>query len=361
MELDGKIDAAVRRGRGAVSNATGRFEPYIRVAVDDGWERDEALPVLRTEVRDERPRSVITHNRSPDLPFDRTINPYRGCEHGCVYCFARPSHAWLGLSPGLDFETKLVARPEAPEGLARELRRASYRPEVIAIGSNTDPYQPIERDRRIMRGLLEVLQAHSHPVGIATKGVMVERDIDILGDMSARGLARVGISLTTLDATLARAMEPRVPGPARRLRAIARLAQAGVEVRVMVSPIIPGLTDHEIEAIVGAAADAGAKAASMIPLRLPLEVAPLFEEWLQEVRPARVARVMARLREMHGGKAYDARWGHRMRGRGPYSEMMRHRFVLACKRAGLAQRLPPLRRDLFEVPARPGDQLKLGL
>lgn len=361
MEQDGKIDAAVRRGRGAVSNAAGRFEPYSHVAVDDGWDLEEDQPVLRTQVSEERVGKIITHNRSPDVPFDRSINPYRGCEHGCIYCFARPTHAWLGLSPGLDFETKLVARPDAPAALERALRHPSYRPEVIAIGTNTDPYQPIERDRRIMRGVLEVLAGFGHPVGIATKGVMVERDVDILAPMSALGLARVGISLTTLDRDLARTMEPRVPGPTRRLRAIERLAEAGIEVRVMVSPIIPGLTDHEIETIVRAAADAGAKAASMIPLRLPHEVAPLFEEWLAEVRPDRAKRVMARVREMHGGKAYDARFGHRMRGAGQYAELMRHRFVLACKRAGLAQRLAPLRTDLFRAPPRVGDQMELGL
>lgn len=258
--------------RGALSNNAGRYEEF---------QREVPLPdVLRTEVRDEVVGRVISTNKSPDLGFDRSINPYRGCEHGCIYCYARPTHAWLGLSPGLDFETKLIARPNAAAALTRELAVKSYVPKMIAIGTNTDPYQPIERDRKIMRQLLGVLRDHAHPVGITTKGVMVERDTDILTEMGPE-LCRVGLSITTLDDALARRLEPRVPVPSRRLKAIERLASAGVHVRVMVSPVIPGLTDHEVEAILRAAADAGAIAASMIPLRLPLEVAPLFEEWLR--------------------------------------------------------------------------------
>ena len=359
MDRETAHKATGARGRGAVSNASGRFERIAREAVDDGWEDAAPPSVLRTEVRDEQVRQVITRNTSPDLSFDRSINPYRGCEHGCVYCFARPSHAYLGFSPGLDFETRLIARPNAAEQLAVELRRPAYQPRVIAIGTNTDAYQPIEKERQIMRGVLDVLAAFSHPVGIATKGVLVERDADLLGAMSARGLARVGISITTLDRDLSRRMEPRVPSPARRLAAIETLSKAGVEVRVMVSPIIPGLTDHEIEGILRAAKDAGAQAASMISLRLPREVAPLWKEWLEEHRPLRAARVMARVREMHGGRDYDARWGHRMRGDGAFADLLRHRFSLSAKRLGLKERLPPLRTDLFERPPQVGDQLDL--
>ena len=353
------IGAGRALGRGAASNADGRFERLRREAVDDGWEGADDLPPLRTEVSEEVPRRVITRNTSPDVPFDRSINPYRGCEHGCVYCFARPSHAFLGLSPGLDFETRLIARPEAPRLLEAELRRPAYRCDVIAIGTNTDAYQPIERDRRVMRGILEVLQAFRHPVGIATKGTLVERDADILGEMGQAGLARVGISITTLDAGLARRMEPRVPAPARRLAAIERLTAAGVPVRVMVSPIVPGLTDHEIEAILAAARDAGAIAASMIPLRLPREVSELWQDWLAEHYPERVGRVMSKLRDMHGGKDYDAEFGRRMTGQGVWADLLRQRFVRAARAAGLAGRLPGLRTDLFAPPPRPGEQLRL--
>jgi DNA repair photolyase len=288
----------------------------VREAADDGWDIPEDLPPLRTEVRVERPRSVITRNASPDVPFDRSINPYRGCEHGCIYCFARPSHAWLGLSPGLDFETKLVARPEAPEVLARELGRKGYVPDVIAIGTNTDPYQPIEKEYRVMRRILEVLRDHRHPVTVVTKGTLIERDADILGEMGRMGLARVGISVTTLDPVVARRMEPRVPLPARRIATIRRLTESGCPVRVMASPMIPALTDHELEAILAAGREAGAVAASWIMLRLPLEVAPLFREWLDRQFPDRAARVMGRVRELHGGRDYDPEWGKRMTGEG---------------------------------------------
>lgn len=336
--------------RGALSNAGSRFDPYLR-----------EVPVAdrpRTEVRDEPVTRVISYNSSPDLGFDRSVNPYRGCEHGCIYCFARPSHAYLGLSPGLDFETRLIARPTAPDALARALRQRGYAPAMLALGTNTDPYQPIERDRRIMRGLLEVLRDHRHPVGITTKGTLVERDIDILQDMGPE-LCRVGLSVTTLDADLARRLEPRVPSPARRLAAIERLARAGVVVRVMVSPIIPGLTDHEVEAVLTAARDAGARAASMIPLRLPLEVAPLFEEWLHEHAPLRAEKVLRRLREFHGGDLYRSGFGTRMRGQGVHASLLQRRFRRACDSLGLARHLPPLRDDLFRLPPRAGDQLSL--
>ena len=347
------------KGRGARSNAPSRFEAHAREAVDDGWAPEDDLPPLRTEVSVERPRSVITRNTSPDLSFDRSINPYRGCEHGCTYCFARPSHAWLGLSPGLDFETKLIARPDAPEVLARELARSGYRPATIAIGTNTDPYQPIERDYRVMRRLLEVLAAHNHPVAIVTKGTLIERDLDILAPMAARGLAKVGISVTSLDPGLSRAMEPRCPLPARRIGTIRRLAEAGIPVRVMVSPVVPGLTDHETEAILEAAAEAGATAASAILLRLPREVATLFREWLANAVPGKAAKVIARVREAHGGRDYDPEWGKRLRGEGAFAELHRHRFLIACKRLGLSEELGALRTDLFAVPPKPGDQLEL--
>ncbi|MBN9886381.1 PA0069 family radical SAM protein [Salipiger abyssi] len=348
-----------RRARGAASRETGRFERLQYEDTHDGWEIEEELPPLRTEIREERPRSLINYVRSPDLPFDRTINPYRGCEHGCIYCFARPSHAYLGLSPGLDFETRLVARPEAPQVLERELRAKRYKVAPLAIGTNTDPYQQAERDRRIMRGCLEVLRDFRHPLAIVTKGALVERDIDILGEMAAEGLVRVGISVTTLDADLARKMEPRAPSPRRRLAAIRRLSAAGIPVRVMASPIVPALSDPELERILEAGAEAGATAASWIMLRLPLEVAPLWRAWLEEHYPGRAARVMARLREMHGGQDYSARWHHRMRGEGPYAEIVAQRFDKAARRLGLDAEQPRLRCDLFRVPARAGDQLSL--
>ncbi|WP_240620886.1 PA0069 family radical SAM protein [Pseudooceanicola lipolyticus] len=358
MDSDLPIDKARRRGRGAVSNAAGRFEP-ARSEEGDGWDIPEARPGFRTEVRAEAPRSLITYNSSPDLPFDRSINPYRGCEHGCIYCFARPTHAYLGLSPGLDFETRLVARPEAAQVLRRELRSRKYQVAPIAIGTNTDPYQPIEKEWRVTRSCLEVLQAFQHPVAIVTKGALIERDLDILAPMAEQGLLRVGISLTTLDADLSRRMEPRAPSPARRLQMIRRLSAAGVPVRVMTSPLVPGLTDHELEALLQAGQAAGASSASWIMLRLPLEVSPLWQEWLAEHAPGRAGRIMARLREMHGGKDYDARWGHRMRGEGQYAEMVQQRFRRAARRLGLDAPQPKLRCDLFRVPVERGDQLSL--
>ncbi len=346
-------------GRAAASNDTGRYERFRHDAFDDGWARDEDLPPLRTEVSVERPRKVITRNTSPDLPFDRSINPYRGCEHGCIYCFARPTHAYLGLSPGLDFETRLIARPEAPDMLDRELRAKSYRPAVIALGTNTDPYQPIEKTHRIMQRILEVLHAHRHPVAVVTKGTLIERDADILGEMGRLGLARVGISVTTLDPGIARKMEPRVPSPLRRLQTIRRLTDAGCPVRVMASPMIPALTDHELEAILTRGAEAGAVAASWIMLRLPREVAPLFRAWIEQHFPDRAARIMGRVRALHGGQDYAADWGRRMTGEGAFADLMAHRFHIAIKRLGLDADLPPLRTDLFHPPARPGDQLSL--
>ncbi|MEL6641255.1 MAG: PA0069 family radical SAM protein [Pseudomonadota bacterium] len=347
-------------GRAAQTNPHNRFDRLVAEQVDDGWDSDpDPLPVLRTTVRDEVPRKVITRNTSPDLSFDRSINPYRGCEHGCIYCFARPSHAYLGLSPGLDFETQLVARPDAPSVLGKELSRPTYEPATIAIGTNTDPYQPIEKERQIMRQVLEVLAAFNHPVAIVTKGTLIARDIDILAPMAAKGLLRVGISVTTLDPKTARAMEPRVPAPQARLRVIRQLTEAGIPVRAMVSPVVPALTDHELEAILEACADAGAVAASSIVLRLPREVAVLFKDWLSAHFPDRAARVMARVRELHGGKDYDPAFGTRMVGQGKWAVLMQQRFKLAARRLGLDRSLPPLRTDLFAVPPQKGDQLVL--
>lgn len=351
--------AGSRRGRAASSNASGRFERHDRVAFDDGWDIEEDVPVLRTVVTEERPRSMINYVRSPDLPFDRTINPYRGCEHGCIYCFARPTHAYLGLSPGLDFETRLVARPNAAEVLARELRSRRYRVAPLAIGTNTDPYQPVEKDRGIMRACLEVLHDFRHPVAVVTKGTLIERDIDILSELAQHGLVRVGISVTTLDAELSRRMEPRAPAPRRRLATIRRLTEAGIPVRIMASPMVPGLTDHELESILAAGQEAGATSASWIMLRLPLEVAGLWQDWLTEHYPARVGRVTGHLRDMHGGEIYSARWQTRMRGEGPFADMVAQRFRMAIRRLGLDATQPRLRDDLFQVPLEAGDQLSL--
>ncbi len=354
------MTAAIKSpGRGATSNEAGRFERFTTELTEDGWDLPDELPPLRTEVREEMARNLITYNKSPDLPFDRSINPYRGCEHGCVYCFARPTHAYLGLSPGLDFETRLVARPNAAELLRRELSARSYKVATIALGTNTDPYQPIEKKRKITRSCLKVLRDFQHPVGIVTKGTLIERDLDILAPMARNGLVRVGISLTTLDRDLSRRMEPRAPSPQRRLGMIRNLTEAGVPVRVMTSPVIPGLTDHELENLLEAGKQAGADAASWIMLRLPREVSALWREWLIEHQPGRAEKVMARLREMHGGREYDPRWGHRMRGEGTYAEMIAQRFKAAVKRLGLSTDMPPLNCAAFAPPPQPGDQLAL--
>ncbi|MEM7440896.1 MAG: PA0069 family radical SAM protein [Pseudomonadota bacterium] len=353
------IEKSRRKARGARTNAVSRYERFSREEEDDGWDIPEDRDRFQTHVSDEHARTIISYNRSPDLPFDRSINPYRGCEHGCVYCFARPTHAYLGLSPGLDFETRLIARPNAAALLTRELRAKSYRAATLAIGTNTDPYQPIERDRLIMRDCLKVLAGCGHPVGIVTKGTLIERDLDILAPMAAHGLVRVGISVTTLDPVLSRRMEPRAPAPARRLATIRKLADAGVPVRVMASPLVPGLTDAELEAILEQGRNAGATAASWIMLRLPLEVSFLWQDWLLEHYPNRVDRVMSKLREMHGGKTYSANWQKRMRGSGENATLIGARFKLAVRRLGLAESLPPLKTDLFEPPQCVGDQLQL--
>ncbi|NDW02839.1 PA0069 family radical SAM protein [Jiella pacifica] len=354
-----RLPADRRRGRGAGVNPSGRYEPFARSSFDDGWDTLDSLPALKTEVQVEKPKTIITRNSSPDISFDRSINPYRGCEHGCVYCFARPTHAYMGMSPGLDFETKLFAKPNAAELLERELAKPGYEVKSIAIGTNTDPYQPIEKDRRIMREILEVLEAANHPVGIVTKSALVTRDIDILSRMAAKGLAKVALSVTTLDRTLARAMEPRAATPARRLEAIKALTEAGIPAMIMTAPIIPGLNDSEIERLLEAGVTAGAKEAGYVLLRLPLEVAPLFKDWLLRHYPNRYRHVLSLLRSMRDGKDYDAEWGKRMRGSGPYAFQIRRRFEMAARRLDLNANRLQLRTDLFTPPKSAGVQLAL--
>jgi DNA repair photolyase len=348
-----------RRGRGAGLNPSGRFEPFARSAFDDGWATLDDLPPFRTEVQNETAKTIITANNSPDISFDRSINPYRGCEHGCVYCFARPTHAYMGLSPGLDFESRLFAKPNAAELLEAEISKRGYEPKSIAIGTNTDPYQPIEKTRRIMREILEVLEAANHPVGIVTKSALVTRDIDILSRMAAKGLAKVALSVTTLDARLARTMEPRAATPAKRLEAVRQLSEAGIPTMVMTAPIIPGLTDSEIERLLAAAKEAGAREVGYVLLRLPLEVSPLFKDWLLQHYPDRYRHVLALLRSMRDGKDYDAEWGKRMTGKGPYAQQIRRRFELAAKRLELNLERTKLRTDLFRAPRGAGVQLSL--
>lgn len=354
-----RLDDHRRRGRGAAVNPAGRFEPTATEALDDGWESLGDLPALKTEVRLETPRTVITRNDSPDIGFDRSINPYRGCEHGCVYCFARPSHAYLGLSPGLDFETRLTAKPGAAAVLERELANPRYQPKTIALGTNTDPYQPIEREYRITREILEVLERANHPVGIVTKSAMVLRDIDILGRMAERGLVKVAISVTTLDRTLARAMEPRAATPEKRLATIETLAAAGIPTSVMVAPVIPALNDAEIETILERVSAAGAVEAGYVLLRLPLEVSDVFKDWLLRHYPDRYRRVLSILRAMRGGKDYDATFGKRMKGEGPYAWTLGRRFELAAKRHKLNTSRARLRTDLFVRPLGDARQLSL--
>jgi DNA repair photolyase len=350
------------KGRGAVSNPDGRFESLTREAVDDGWSEDDDLPPLRTRVLADTARKVIARNTSPDIPFDRSLNPYRGCEHGCVYCFARPSHAYLGLSPGLDFETQLFAKHDAAALLRAELAARSYRCQTLQLGANTDPYQPIERRLGITRAVLEVLAACDHPVSITTKSDLVLRDLDILGPMAAKGLATVAVSVTTLDRGLARRLEPRAPTAAKRLGAIAGLAGAGVPVTVLAAPMIPALNDMELDAIIAAAAKAGATAAGYILLRLPGEVAGLFREWLETHFPDRAERVLNRLRASRDGALYRAEWGTRQTGTGVEAELLSARFKAALKRAGLDRARSgsrPLRCDLFRPPAAETAQMSL--
>jgi DNA repair photolyase len=366
--MDGLTSSLPHKGRGAVSNSSGRFERATVAAVDDGWDRDDGdLPPLRTQVTIETPRTIIARNTSPDIPFDRSLNPYKGCEHGCVYCYARPGHAYMGLSPGLDFESRLFAKPDAPALLERELSKPGYRPRTLQLGSNTDPYQPIEKSHRITRRVLKVLAAFRHPVSITTKSALICRDLDILGPMAARGLVSAAISLTTLDRRLARALEPRAPTPERRLDAMRALSRAGVPTAVMAAPMIPVLNDCELESILQRAQGAGASAAGYILLRLPLEIKDLFAEWLDTHAPGQAAHVLSQMRDARSGVLYETDFGTRMTGSGERAKLLSKRFDLACRRLNLR---PARGNDFqmdasqFRVPARrlyplAGDQLRL--
>jgi len=348
-----------RRGRGAVSNASGRYEPAARIPFDDGWLSLDELPPFKTVEREERARKIITRNESPDLGFDRSINPYRGCEHGCIYCFARPTHAYHGMSSGLDFETQLFVKPDAPELLRKELASPSYKPRTIAMGTNTDPYQPIERKWKLTRRILEVLRDANHPVGIVTKSVLVLRDLDILSEMAAKGLAKVALSVTTLDPKLARAMEPRASTPPKRLEAIRELSRAGVPTAIMTAPIVPAINDSEIERLLDAGAANGAVEAGFVMLKMPFEIKDLFREWLREHFPDKEKHVISLVRDIHGGKDYDSTWGLRQTGTGPYAWSIGRRFELACNRLGLNARSYRLTTALFRKPVLRGDQMDL--
>ena len=353
------VAADRRRGRGAQSNASGRYEPIARVAFDDGWQGLEELPAFKTEVTVDATRTIITRNDSPDISFDRSINPYRGCEHGCVYCFARPTHAYLGLSPGLDFESRLFVKPDAPRLLEKELSAAGYEPRTIAIGTNTDPYQPIEREYRVMRGILEVLERFGHPVGIVTKSALILRDLDILSRLAERNLVKVALSVTTLDPKLARVMEPRATTPPRRLEALQQLTAAGVRTSVMVAPVIPAINDSEIERILDTAAALGVKGAGYVLLRLPLEVRDIFREWLSANFPDRESHVFKLIRDMRGGKDYDSSFGQRMTGSGPVAWMIGRRFEATCAKLGLNASKAPLSTAHFRPPNARAEQLDL--
>ena len=356
--MDTQIPYTPRKGRGAASNPAGRFEAHDTIAIDDGWGSalDPDIPPLRTTLTAEATKKIITRNQSPDVPFDRSINPYKGCEHGCVYCFARPTHAYLGLSPGLDFESRLLYKPDAAALLEKELRAPKYQCAVMAMGTNTDPYQPVERELKITRRILEVLAAHDHPVGIVTKSSLVMRDLDILGPMGRKGLAQVCLSVTTLDRGLARKMEPRCPTPARRLEAIRALSDAGVQTGVMAAPMIPVLNDLELESILEVASGAGATIAGYVLLRLPLEIKDLFREWLDTHAPMKADHVLNAVRGTREGQMYVPEFGQRMHGTGVYARLLQQRFEKTCKRLGLNERRHKLRTDLFKPPARPCDQ-----
>ncbi|MGN6515448.1 MAG: PA0069 family radical SAM protein [Rhizomicrobium sp.] len=358
--LDITADPKRLRGRGAVSNASGRYEKETRVLVDDGWNSEEDEDnSLKTEILRDSSRTIITRNNSPDISFSQSINPYKGCEHGCIYCFARPTHAYLGFSPGADFESKIFTKPNAAELLRKELSSPKYVPQVLAIGTNTDPYQPIEKKLRIMRSILEVLWEFRHPVGIVTKNAGILRDIDILAPMAEAGLAKVALSVTTLDRKLARVMEPRASTPPKRIEAIKTLASVGIPTAVMFAPVIPALNDEELESVLETAKDAGARSAGYVLLRLPLEIKDLFREWLEANEPGRAKHVMSLIRSMRGGKDYDAQWNTRMRGTGPYADMISRRFHLAVRRFGLNTDHRPLDTRQFKRPARAGQQLEL--
>jgi DNA repair photolyase len=358
-ELGTAVDRERRRGRGTGSNATGRYEPLARVTFDDGWQNIDDLPPFKTSVTVDATRRIITRNDSPDISFDRSINPYRGCEHGCVYCFARPTHAYLGLSPGLDFESKLFMKPNAPELLERELSAPGYQPKIIAIGTNTDPYQPIERRHQIMRRILEVLERAGHPVGIVTKSALVLRDLDILARMASRDLVKVALSVTTLDPKLARIMEPRASTPPRRLEALRQLVNAGIPTSTLVAPVIPAINDAEIERILEAVASTGVRHAGYVLLRLPLEVRDLFREWLMENFPDRHRHVFKLIRDMRGGKDYDSSFGKRMTGSGPIAWMIGRRFEIACEKLGFNATSVKTTTQHFSPPLAASDQLSL--
>ncbi len=351
---------AATKGRGATENPEGRFESIAYEAAHDGWYKADEAARLDTIVMEEQVRSIISRNDSPDVPFSQSVNPYRGCEHGCIYCYARPSHAYLGLSPGLDFETRLFAKTNAAEQLRHELAAPGYRCDLIALGANTDPYQPIERTYRITRAVLEVLSESRHPVGIVTKNALVERDIDLLAPMAAERLAEVFVSVTTLDREIARRLEPRCTAPERRIEAIRRLSAAGIPVGVLVAPVVPFLTDDHIERVLAAAWEAGARQASYVLLRLPFEVKDLFRAWLEQHYPLKAAHVMSRVHAMRGGRDNDPQFGSRMRGQGNFSELLRTRFRVACKRLGFdaEPRYARLDTSLFRPPAA-GGQLAL--
>lgn len=339
------------RGRGAMSNASGRFEKQYAEPFDDGWETDEKPETLKTETIVEKPKTIITYNTSPDISFDRTINPYKGCEHGCIYCFARPNHAYRGLSPGLDFETKIFVKPSAAALLEKELSKKSYKPGRIMLAGDTDIYQPIEKELRITRSILEVLARYDHPVALITKSALILRDLDLIAPMAAKGLASVAVSFTTLDRKLARTMEPRCAAPHRRVETMRELSAAGVPVTAMTAPMIPALNEPELESLLEAAADAGAKRAGYVLLRLPLEIAGLFTEWLEANYPDRAKRVMSLLRSTHKGEDYRSEWKVRQRGDGPYAQLIAARFRNATRRLGLNAVDVKLRTDLFKPPA----------
>lgn len=348
------------KGRGAKSNASGRYESLAREGFDDGWTVEDDTPApLRTTLTAEKARVILTTNDSPDISFNQSINPYRGCEHGCIYCYARPAHAYMGLSPGQDFESKLFFKPEAGALLERELSKPGYRVQNIQIGGNTDPYQPVERKLGVTRAVLETLQRFKHPFSIITKSNAILHDLDILGPMGRENLARAAVSVTTLDRKLARAMEPRAATPERRIDAIRQLAAAGCPVTVMFAPVIPGLNDHELEAVLEHAAEAGATNAGYVVLRLPLEIKDLFREWLEAERPDRARRIMSLVRQMRGGRDYDPEWRTRQVGKGPIAELIARRFEVASARLGLNRSWAPLDLTCFRVPEKAGDQLAL--
>ena len=349
-------------GRGALSNPPGRFDKQQLAEVDDGWYRDEVPESINTTLEPDRAREVISTNDSPDIPFEQSINPYRGCETACIYCYARPSHAYMGLSPGLDFETRLFYKADAGRVLEAQLARRGYVCKSITLGANTDPYQPVERRMKVTRSILEVLARTRHPVSIITKHALILRDLDLLTDMARDGLVSVAVSITTLDAELKRVMEPRAASPQARLRTLAALSAAGIPTSVMAAPMIPALNDQELEAILEAAAAAGARWAGYVLVRLPYEIKDLFREWLAEHYPDRAAHVMSLIRDMRGGRDNDPRFGTRMRGTGPYAQLLSNRFRLACRRLNLnSEPRGPLDTMLFRPPGRAGAQLQLGL